>query len=331
MYIVRLEMLQIGDILLDKHDVGDEALVRESKIIRTRAGSNYSHAYLYVGNGSVIESNVDGVQANNPQRKLYEMPDDVIVLRPKHKPYEFQTNVVEYSRRMICQGYADKDYRYTISKPNEPNEPNRQFCTRFVALAYDYAGVKITDNPHFANPRDIENSEALMSITDCLRVASEQEVEFANSDGVICHQAEYNYQMFNEIQLATGEDIQTIEQLVTFVIAHPEYDNKIADIIECSNYYSMCKKYEEENPWEFDAAMLIEHYGENSREQAENLCQSTINVLYDRHLPMVGQFKSLNEKHSLNTFKVFCQLYDNIIISDRKRLMASLLCLKICD
>lgn len=323
MYVVNVEILQVGDILLEKHDQGDPGIVRESKIIRQRSDSHFSHALLYAGYGSVFESNVAGVQANNIQRRLYELEDDVMVLRPISKPQGFEETVVEYVRRMAMQGYADKDYNYTRSKPDTPSEPNRQFCTRFVALAYQYAGVSITDNPSFANPRDVELSNNLIKITNCLREAKDEEVVFAESDGVLCHQADYNWELLNNVRIAVHDDeIQTIEQLTDFVVSHPEHDDTIAEIVENSNYYSMWRTMEKETPWDYDAELLKEHYGTNCKYAAESLIKLAEDAIL-RFEYMQFQFMLGDLYYDRHTFKVFWSLYKDLVISSNKRLVAA--------
>lgn len=75
-YILKYSDLQRGDIIIDREDSD------ESRKIRKFTHSDYSHARLYV-NASVMEANGLGVQSVNPQRLLYDSPDDVVVLRCK--------------------------------------------------------------------------------------------------------------------------------------------------------------------------------------------------------------------------------------------------------
>ena len=65
MYILNLNNLEDGDILLttQKHHV--------SKAIRLATNSEFSHAILYLGNGTCIHSTGDGVHSENPQRILF--------------------------------------------------------------------------------------------------------------------------------------------------------------------------------------------------------------------------------------------------------------------
>ena len=59
MYIIKRELLESGDILLTRSSD------RESKLIRQISKCDYSHAILYVGVSSCIESNGLGVQSQN--------------------------------------------------------------------------------------------------------------------------------------------------------------------------------------------------------------------------------------------------------------------------
>lgn len=67
MYIIDINKLKIGDILLtkDKNPV--------SKVIRAFTWSGYSHAMIYVGNYSFIHSLTDGgVKAQNIEREFFK-------------------------------------------------------------------------------------------------------------------------------------------------------------------------------------------------------------------------------------------------------------------
>ena len=93
-YILKYSDLQRGDIIIDREDSD------ESRKIRKFTHSDYSHARLYV-NASVMEANGLGVQSVNPQRLLYDSPDDVVVLRCK----EITKTASIQIRRCIC-GYC---------------------------------------------------------------------------------------------------------------------------------------------------------------------------------------------------------------------------------
>ena len=72
MYIFDLNKLKKGDIILEKND--DQI----SELVRKLSHSTFSHAILYVGEGSCLEAD-DIVISFNIQRKLVENKDAVVV------------------------------------------------------------------------------------------------------------------------------------------------------------------------------------------------------------------------------------------------------------
>ena len=66
MYKIDINKLEDGDIFLTRSND------RESELIRKISNSDYSHAILYVGVSSCIESDGLGVQSQNVNRLLFE-------------------------------------------------------------------------------------------------------------------------------------------------------------------------------------------------------------------------------------------------------------------
>jgi len=59
MFLLEKDQLEIGDIILTRSES------RISKMVRNLTGSQFSHAILYIGVSSVIDSDGYGVQSNN--------------------------------------------------------------------------------------------------------------------------------------------------------------------------------------------------------------------------------------------------------------------------
>ena len=74
MYVLDASVLKLGDIVFtrDRHSWS-------SRAVRFASLSRYSHEMLYVDSHSYIDSDADGVHANNLQRKLFESAEDVAV------------------------------------------------------------------------------------------------------------------------------------------------------------------------------------------------------------------------------------------------------------
>lgn len=254
MYVINFEKLEFGDIILIRSNT------RISQLVRHRTQSQYSHAILYVGVASVIDSDGYGVQSNNIQRLLIENVDDAVVLRLKEKAPNIE-QVEFFARQKIGTEYSTEEALATrINKDIEAKEPNRQFCTRFVAQAYKNADITIVDNPDYCTPEDLLKSDQLMIIEDVLREASKKEIEFANSENPNVTQREIHNSIFKKAREISGIDIQTFEQLNEMIIEKPDLDGEFTDFVRQSGYLNMIEGDMEKNPWYYKAEKMMEHY-----------------------------------------------------------------------
>lgn len=319
-YIINYTELQCGDIILDRNSS------RESEVIRKRANSDYSHARLYVG-GTLIESEGLGVQAVNPQRLLYDNPDDFIVLRPTTASQEQRTIACLYARSQVGREYAGYDFKKSLLKPVEIEEPNRQFCTRLIAQSYRFAGYDIVQNADYCTPNEIQSSAKLMLVENMFHKATEKEIAIADNEGIMKMKDETNDQnliyvsMLEDMRNVTRDptcDIQTEDDMVSYIIEHPEYDDVFSNILISSKYFRLWKIYEDENPEEFDATLLIKKYGNFAHTYARyNLMTPQDNfIIWKRQLL---SYANLFEKYSLQLFFKFAEMYSNIIKSYNNR------------
>lgn len=256
MYIIEKDKLEIGDIILIKSES------RISQMVRRLTGSQYSHAILYVGISSIIDSDGYGVQSNNLQRLLIEKEEDTIVLRIKdnEKKQSF-INVEFFARQKIGTEYSTEEAKIaSIAKELQAKEPNRQFCTRFIAQAYDSSGIQLVDNPDYCVPEDILKSPKLVVIKDVLRKASKMEIEFANSENPLAKQREIHNNIFKKARELSGQDIQTFEQINELVIAKPDLDSDFTKFVSESGFLTFVENDIEKNPWHYNAEKMIEYY-----------------------------------------------------------------------
>lgn len=256
MLLLNIDKLEEGDIILIRSES------RISEIVRRLTKSRYSHAILYVGVSSVIDSDGYGVQSNNIQRILIKKEDDAVVLRIiDNNNKKKLIDVEDFARQKIGTEYSTDEAKIAaLSKELEAKEPNRQFCTRFIAQAFESAGIKLVDNSDYCVPEDILNSPALEVVKDVLRQASQKEIEFANSENPLAKQRDIHNSIFRKARELSGHDIQTFEQLSDLVIQKPEFDSEITEFIRSSGYLTMTEDDMEKNPWHYDAEKMIEHY-----------------------------------------------------------------------
>lgn len=254
MYLIDFEKLEIGDVILIRSNT------RISQLVRQLTQSQYSHAILYVGVASIIDSDGYGVQANNIQRLLIENPDDAVVLRLKERPDNI--NSVEFfARQKIGTEYSTEEAKAArINKDIEAKEPNRQFCTRFIAQAYKNAEIPIVENPDYCTPEELLNSELFKVVNNVLRDASEKEIEFANSENPLEAQWQIHNSVFKKARELSGQDIQTFEQVNEMIIEIPDIDAEFTEFVRQSGYLDMMEGDRDKNPWHYNADKLIEHY-----------------------------------------------------------------------
>lgn len=256
MYLINIDKIEAGDIILTRSNS------EISQLVRRLTKSEFSHAILYVGVSSCIDSDGYGVQSQNLQRLLFENTTDVKVLRLKSVEDRNKIpDAIVFARQKIGTEYSIDEAKVALLKKEiEAQQPNRQFCTRFVAQAYESAGIKLVDNADYCNPEELLKSELLIELKDALRNASAAEVEFAQSESPLKKQQEIHNTIFSSARKLTKADIQTFEQLSKYVLENPDKEPAISKIIEDSGYLTMWQMDTESNPWHYDPILFIEHY-----------------------------------------------------------------------
>lgn len=321
MYILDLETLQIGDIILSKSDS------EISQLVRRITGSQFSHARLYVGVSTCIDSDGYGVQSNNVQRLLFENEADVVVLRLRDsKLTDRLANVETFARQKIGTEYSTSEAKIAaLRKEEHSQQPNRQFCTRFVAQAYSSAGISISKNPDYCLPEDLLNSESLKVVECFLRTPSAKEIEFAQSENPLQKQAEIHNKIFKKAREISGQDIQTFEQLSELIISNPDLDEELTSFISESGYLSLTDSDKEKNPWHYDSRLMIEYYTHpeaiinTALFFAENESQTR-----ERFLISITTLIAANKIYPRKYFEMLISLYKKLILFSHERETAAL-------
>lgn len=277
MYILDLNKLEEGDILLTTQ----KSLV--SKAIKAFTGSDFSHAILHVGGGSYIHSDGDGVHAGNLQRLLFEKIEYVKVLRVVNSVgYSTKNNVCMFARSEVGKEYSVKDAVSTKNKKIQKSGTNRQFCSRLVAQAFEHSGVKLVNNPLFCSPQELDDSIYTKELSDCLRIAKQTEIDFANSDNPLAKQAKITNHILKQFRIATNSDVQTFDQILTVLIENPQYDSLATTILTSTEYLDMWKWELERNPWRcnYEKFISLPMSNRNIKERAEHELVSANNSRY---------------------------------------------------
>lgn len=257
MYILDIDKIKPGDIFL----VSGNRI--RSKSVRIATGSKYSHAILYVGGGSYIHADGTGVHAQNIQRLLLENSSELKVLRLKdHINKEHINKTCDFARTLIGTEYSVKEAITTKFKPSEAIKENRQFCSRLVAKSFMHADIQLVENTDYCSPEELNQSEELSEICNCLRVANEAEVAFSKDEArnPLKKQEEVTNDILQQARDLTNKDIQTFEQLTQFVLDNTQYDKQICEIFEQSGYLNLWEQDINNCPWRYEFSKFKEAF-----------------------------------------------------------------------
>lgn len=248
MYLANMSLLKPGDILLSSQDRP------VSRGVRKFTKSDYSHAALYVGGGSYIHSDANGVHSGNTQRWIFKEEAQLKVMRLSAPSKAVIDRAIEYSRLQIGVQYSVKEAIRTKIGPKRKitAESNRQFCSRLVAMAYAAGGLKIVEDARYCTPADIEQSPLLEEVPCPLVTATPEELSFANSESPLEIQARITNEVLAQFRKVTSRDIQQYDQAFRFLIDNPHFDEKFTEIVEASGYLELWKMELAKNPWRYD-------------------------------------------------------------------------------
>lgn len=312
-YVLKWQNLQIGDIILDREDTD------ESRKIRVITKSDYSHAGIYV-DGTIMEANGLAVQSVNPQRRIYDSMDDVVVLRCVDADMDQLTRACMFAR-------SEFGKEHSVRKLS-----NTQYCFRLVAEAYEYGGLNIVNTPTRCNANDFLHSDLLQIIPNMVRGTTKRDLEIANSEGVMKDKGHFNKQseeaanMFSCIRQYISENggkevdvIQDDGKLFEYLIAHPEFDEGVAKLIKDFPYFSLWQEHEKTHPWEFDSRLLITMSGVHANEVAKQILDSCYNMTALGWQYMYDIVTDLSSNHHLKTAEIYVNLYRNLVLMTSRR------------
>lgn len=257
MYTLDASRLRLGDIIF----VRDKSIT--SLGIRAGSGGKYSHAALYVADHSYIDSDPDGVHANNLQRLIRQSSDDIAVKRLGDPLSDEKIrSVCNFARSQVGKRYSVLGAASTVQgfRRAKLTPVNRQFCSRLVAMAYASVGCELVKNPLFSSPRRVFVSSMLTLVEEAHRKASEAEVAFATSGqtNLLFRQENATNKLFEDIRRETGSDVDTFEELVELVTAQPAIDKPVSAILASSEYMFLWREIPVQNPMWFSSEVYAE-------------------------------------------------------------------------
>jgi hypothetical protein len=245
-----MEILKEGDIIL----TGDDEKL--SRFIKKYTKGSFSHAILYVGHGSYIHSDRDGVHSGNIQRLVFESSGNVRILRLDNK--EKAKEACSFARLQVGKGYSIKGAINSKIKSKISVGDNRQYCSKLVAQAYNFVGIQLVDNPELCIPKEIEDCTKLTIVNEAIRVASDAEIEFAHSPSPLETQANITNHILENARKIIGKDIQTLTDLSHCIFQKPKFDQQISRLIKDSGYLTLWDGEKDNNPWRYDYSLFMD-------------------------------------------------------------------------
>src|SRR5574344_1923055 len=164
-YIYDMTLLRPGDIIMVRYPNNEV-----SQRVMESTHSEFSHAMIYVDGSSYIEADCR-VQARNLARCLFDDTADTCVLRIKEQYLNPNTidAAVYYARFVVGNPYSIMDALRLEDGRTEAFSFDTQICTRLVAKAYAFSGLKIVDNIEMCTPQELVESRCVEVHRDLLR------------------------------------------------------------------------------------------------------------------------------------------------------------------
>lgn len=316
MFVLEINNLMPGDIVLTAQD---EFVSRK---IRKITGGDFSHGILYVGGGSYIHSDVDGVHAHNTQRLHFKKSSQVQAYRLLERDEEIVRHVCAFARSEIGKQHSIPEaIRSKIRcHSTESAALNRQFCSRLVGQAYAYAGIHLVQNPNFCYPKDVGDSSLLYRVQSCVREASEEETKIASTISPLEIQARTTNLILAEARRLSGRDIQTFDQLIAYLLEDDQHDKAITEFVRKSGYLDFWKCDVMNNRWRYNLDIFIAL--PISEEERCKLAQKELAASEEqlsRFLRQYGQYTSLYQRAKRHYFAQEQKLYIELIEWANKR------------
>lgn len=319
-YLLDFNKLHIGDVILES---GDTKYVSDA--IKKVTKSQFSHAMLYT-NHTLIHAEGGGVFSKNPQRILVSDSKHLKVLRLKG-------NVDPTILKSICDNagakvgslYSKIEAAITVVVKNDKPAKNRkQFCSRLVAQCYEESGVSLVDNSDYCSPEDLNRSNMLAVIDDCIREATEADIVFSKTLDPNTKNQEETFKWLKEarkIFKIKKIDIQTINDVSQALLYQKDLDNKICRAIKKTKYLSLYNVDRRINKYRYDNELFKGRFSSVS-----NLNESLNNEIklnkreIERHSVNL-QASRENYKIGNNNFdKLHIKLYRKLLREPKKRL-----------
>lgn len=315
-YVLNVKSLLPGDIILVGYND------KNSRTIQQRTNSKYSHAMLYWF-GSIIHAS-DIVITKNPSRELFEEDENVCVLRLKDEEWNsFAIQALINYARSFVGTYYDYDALFAMKRGEEviPNE-NRQMCSKFIAQCYEHVGLDLVDDYNLCSPEDIRNSTILREIPNCLREATQDDIDFAEKIKDVTKEQHKAIKSFLESlnMQYRKEDIVSLKQLERFIEDNPNEGDCVLGLLEKTDYFDLWKIEKKYCSFLYDVDAFKEMWKKNAGSQARAVINDCERIIEEKQ----GDIQVYKAKQltigDLEYYRQMIVLRENIIGAAKERI-----------
>jgi hypothetical protein len=297
-----------GDIILSAEDH------YLSKAIRAATKSDISHAMIYVANCSIIDSTDEGVQARNTRRLFFDDNCAVHVRRlTSELADERRELVINYARSRIGTRYSKLEaVRASVGTTKSPSR--QQFCSRLVAQAYAWAGIRLVDSPDYCTPNDIKNSNSLVVVPDAVMPVSSEHVARVEHDFDTNDVMREVTNKLLDAARTRNPSIECFGDIDAYLMANPAEDECFTKFYEASGYLTAWELEFNKNRWQYELPLFVSM--PDSQIDKRSYCIGVIEDHGDMLVRREGNragYTILHGESGLHTFANLRTLYEKLV------------------
>ena len=169
----------------------------------------------------------------------------------------------------------------------------------------------------FCTPQELDDSSYTVEVKDCLREATELEIEFANSDNPLEKQAQVTNSIFERFRKATNSDAQTFEQLLNVLFETSSYVKVASEILQQSGYLVLWQDELNKNPWRYNYDVFLSF--PFPKEEKLEIAKSELKRAKEsrkRYVMQYEQLMGLWQQKQLQYLALELMLYKQLIEND---------------
>lgn len=312
------QRLQVGDIILTSGPG------KVSKAVRRMTKSEISHAMVYVQHSSLIDATAHGVHSSNLQRLFLE--DDAVVVVLRHRTplsAEVIRQVTDFARAATGTEYSKKEAMAVVARKMRRAGSRKQFCSRLAAQAYAFAGISLVPDPDYCSPEDLRTSAHLVEISDVELPASDQEVSFWETRANTLMAMSEATNAVLKAARKRSESIQNLNDIIGYLLAHPEEDRHLRRAYEKSGYLAVWQLELAKSGWQYHLELMRAAI-ESDPAGAASMDEYCRELLGDpeggrRFEINYSGYLELANRTGLSTFRVLAELYARLMALHQMR------------